>query len=159
MEKSTKSRPDTPRPRGPAAASRAEILAAICGRFFSTVLYAFGSRAKEARTWLRGETASMAPNKSDLDVGVLPMSGFRLSARERAELVIQLEDLFLVNRVDLVILPEAPPFLASTIVQGERLFALNEDEADEYDLYVLRKAGDLLPFHKERVRLILGGSG
>lgn len=133
---------------------RAEALAASCGRFRIAVLYAFGSRALEARAWLEGE--NLFAGASDLDVGVLPVAGGRLSARDRVELTIALEDLFQVPRVDLVVLPEARPFLASAVIQGERLFARNQDEADEYDLYVLRRAGDLLPFHRERVRMVLG---
>jgi hypothetical protein len=67
-----------------------------------------------------------------------------------------LEDLFGVARVDLVILREADPFLAANIVRGERLYALDPYAADEYDLYVLRRAGDLAPLERERMALILG---
>jgi hypothetical protein len=55
-----------------------------------------------------------------------------------------------------VILPEADPFLAANVVRGERLYAENEYRADEYDLYVLRRAGDLAPLERERMALILG---
>ena len=68
-----------------------------------------------------------------------------------------LEDLFDVGRVDLVVLPEADPFLAVNVIRGERLFADNAYLADEYDLYVLRRAADLLPLERERQRLILEG--
>jgi uncharacterized protein len=87
------------------------------------------------------------------------VSGAPLRARARVELMLELEDFFGVGRVDLVVLPEAPPFLASMVIQGERLYAQNADDADDYDLYVLRRAGDLLPFHRERVRMVLGGDG
>lgn len=135
---------------------RADALAAICDQFRVAALYAFGSRASEALAWIENAKARMSAGASDLDIGVLPQAGGRLSARERVELSIALEDLFQVSRVDLVVLPEARPFLASAVIQGERLFARNQDEADEYDLYILRRAGDLLPFHRERVRMILG---
>jgi hypothetical protein len=36
------------------------------------------------------------------------------------------------------------------------LYARDEDDADEYDLYVLRRAGDLAPLERERIALILG---
>ncbi|GAB6058941.1 nucleotidyltransferase domain-containing protein [Desulfonatronum parangueonense] len=139
------------------ARPRTEVLAAICERFSITVMYAFGSRSREALAWTKGEIGSMARTPSDLDIGVLPRIGLRLGPREKVDLAIDLEDLFDVGRVDLVVLPEAPPFLASTIIQGERLYAADEDDADEYDLYILRRAGDLLPFHRERIGLILGG--
>jgi hypothetical protein len=52
----------------------------------------------------------------------------------------------------------ADPFLAAEIVRGERLYARDACEADEYDLYVLRRAGDLAPFERERMALILEGT-
>ncbi|GAB4526179.1 MAG: hypothetical protein Kow0063_00110 [Anaerolineae bacterium] len=61
--------------------------------------------------------------------------------------------------VDLVCSPEADPFLAANVVHGERLYARDEYEADEYDLYVLRRAGDLIPLERERMALILGEEG
>ena len=67
-----------------------------------------------------------------------------------------LEDLFSVNRVDLVSLPEADPFLAANIIRGERIFSKDTYLADEYDLYILRRAGDLIPLERERIDLIMG---
>jgi predicted nucleotidyltransferase len=92
--------------------------------------------------------------ESDVDIGVLP--GRDLPVGERVGLMQALEDLFGAARVDLVILPEADPFLAANVVRGERLYAENEYRADEYDLYVLRRAGDLAPLERERMALILG---
>jgi hypothetical protein len=71
-------------------------------------------------------------------------------------LAAALEDLFGAQRVDLVVLPEADPFLAANIIRGERLYCRDETEADEYELYVLRRAGDLAPLERERIALILG---
>ena len=67
-----------------------------------------------------------------------------------------MEDLLDVTRVDLVCLDDADPFLAANVIRGERLYARNTYEADEYDLYVLRRAGDLAPLERERLTLILG---
>lgn len=137
--------------------SREEHLAAICREFSIAIVYAFGSRAKEAYSWIREETEKLSLSSSDLDIGVLPMPGVYLSPKQKVELGIRLEDFFGVSRVDLVFLPEAPPFLASRIIQGERLHADDEYQADEYDLYILRRAGDLMPFHRERLKLLFGG--
>jgi uncharacterized protein len=71
-------------------------------------------------------------------------------------LALALEDLFASIQVDLVILNEADPFLAAEVIRGERLFAQDKHEADEYDLYVLRRAGDLSPLERERIGLVLG---
>ena len=91
-----------------------------------------------------------------LDIAVLPARGCALSAHDKVCLALALEDMLDVPRVDLVVLPEADPFLAANIVRGERLYAQDAYKADEYDLYVLRRAGDLAPLERERMALILG---
>jgi hypothetical protein len=53
------------------------------------------------------------------------------------------------------VLGAADPFLAVEIIRGERLYAEDHLQADEYDLYVLRRAGDLVPLERERQALIL----
>ncbi len=131
-------------------------LEAVCRTFRLHILYAFGSRGREALAWLDGDGDSLSPGPSDLDIGVKPAQP--LEVRRKVELAIALEDLFGVNRVDLVVLPEADPFLAVNVIRGERLFADDSALADEYDLYVLRRAADLLPFERERQRRILEGS-
>jgi len=96
------------------------------------------------------------PGPSDLDIGIKPSPGVRLTVYDKVQLAIALEDFFGVERVDLIVLPEAKPFLAADIIRGERLYVEDEDIADEYDLYVLRRAGDLAPLERERIELILG---
>ena len=130
-------------------------LDALSHAFDLHILYAFGSRGREALAWLDGDGGGLPPSPSDLDIGVKPAQP--LSARRKVELAVALEDLFDVSRVDLVVLPEADPFLAVNVIRGERLFADDAYLADEYDLYVLRRAADLLPLERERQRLILEG--
>jgi uncharacterized protein len=130
-----------------------ESLAAICQQFDVQILYAFGSRAKEVLAWLNGETAVLPASESDVDVGV--KTAVSLPIRQKVELAQAIEDLLTVPRVDLVVLNDCDPFLAANIIRGERLFADNEYLADEYDLYVLRRAGDLIPLERERQALIL----
>jgi hypothetical protein len=69
----------------------------------------------------------------------------------------ELEDLFGAGRVDLVSLPEASPFLAVEIILGELLYEVDADRTAEYELFVLRRAADLAPFERERVRGVLAG--
>lgn len=135
--------------------SRAEALAEICDRFCVGILYAFGSRAGEVRKWLAEERSVLSPGPADVDVGVKASRGTHLSVREKVRLALALEDLMGVARVDLVALSDADPFLAANIVRGERLYARDTYEADEYDLYVLRRAGDLASLEQERLALIL----
>jgi predicted nucleotidyltransferase len=128
-------------------------LEALCRQYGIHILYAFGSRSKEAYAWLAEAGTTLPPGPSDLDVGVKPAEP--MDVRQKVELAVALEDLFGVNRVDLVILPEADPFLATNVIRGERLFADDRYLADEYDLYILRRAGDLLFLERERQALIL----
>jgi uncharacterized protein len=67
-----------------------------------------------------------------------------------------LEEFFGGLRVDLVCLSEADPFAAAEIIRGERLFVSDGHEADEYELYILRRAGDLAPLERKRMALVLG---
>lgn len=135
---------------------RSEHLRQICEAFGVDILYAFGSRAGEVRAWLKEQVPALPPGPSDVDIGVRPARRVRLSVHDKVRLAIALEDLFNVSRVDLVSLDDANPFLAAEIIRGERLYACDEDDADEYDLYVLRRAGDLAPLEREHIALILG---
>mgnify|MGYP001615923093 CR=1 FL=1 len=78
-----------------------------------------------------------------------------LDPSKRVRLSFEIEDLLEVSRVDLVILQEAEPFLALEIIRGELLYAEDMDRQAGYELYLLRRAGDLLPFKKERIRMIM----
>ena len=135
---------------------RAELLARLCRKYRVDALYAFGSRACDVKAWMGNNHTMLAPGPSDVDIGAKPTSGERFSVREKVQLALALEDLLDVQRVDLVSLRDADPFLAANIIRGERLYARNTQQADEYELYVLRRAGDLVPLERERMALILG---
>ncbi|MDW7710734.1 MAG: nucleotidyltransferase domain-containing protein [Deferrisomatales bacterium] len=118
-------------------------------------LYAFGSRAGEIFDWLGGRIDKLAAGPADVDLGARPARGTRWGVDEKVRLAQSLEDLLGVGRVDLVVLSEADPFVAAEVVRGERLFALDNHDADEHELYVLRRAGDLVPLERERMALLL----
>jgi predicted nucleotidyltransferase len=130
-------------------------LAEIASTFGLTIIYSFGSRARQALEWSLGTGAALERGGSDLDIGVLARPALSLDRRVR--IAQALEDLFGVSRVDLIDLAAADPFLAVNVIRGERLYEADSRAADEYDLYVLRRAGDLAPFEEERIRLALGG--
>jgi predicted nucleotidyltransferase len=130
-------------------------------RYRSTAMYVFGSRAVEIAARVAGGSAQVggAPPAdyphSDVDVGVQPTRGTRLSAEQRVRLALELEDLFAVARVDLVVLSEANAPLAAEVVRGELLVCADPDEEAESQLYYLRRAGDLAPFYGEQFRDLL----
>jgi predicted nucleotidyltransferase len=135
---------------------RQVALEQICRRFDVGLLYSFGSRGVEVRDWVEEYRGQLAAGLSDADIGVKARAGKRWSVREKVQLADALEELLGISRVDLVCLTEADPFVAAEIIRGERLFAGDRHEADEYELYVLRRAGDLAPLERERMALVLG---
>jgi len=122
-------------------------------------LYVFGSRAREIAGRVWGQAVSSHYPDADVDIGVKPVAGHRLSAQDRVRLTIELEDLLDVNRVDLVVLPEADPFLAVNVIRGELLYCADPHAQAEYELYVLRRAGDLAYYARARMDHILAGAG
>jgi predicted nucleotidyltransferase len=135
-----------------------EDLAALCRRYRVDALYAFGSRSREIAQRVPTGESFPTGSTSDVDIGVLPRQGAVLDARDKVRLMAEFEDLFRVGRVDLVVLPEASAFLAVDIIRGELLYDEDPDRSAEYELYVLRRAGDLAHYERERVERILTGS-
>ncbi|MCX5811370.1 MAG: nucleotidyltransferase domain-containing protein [Proteobacteria bacterium] len=118
-------------------------------------IYVFGSRAQEIATAVRKGVVLKLTQSPDVDIGVRPIQGVKLSPRNIVNLTIELEDLFDVNRVDLVVLPGCDPFLALNIIRGELLYTRDTVDQSRYELFVLRRAGDLHPFKKARIEMIL----
>jgi predicted nucleotidyltransferase len=130
-------------------------LAELCKRFDVYTLYAFGSRAQEAKRCLDTNAPLDQAMNSDLDIGVKTGKDVPLTLQEKVSLAQGLEELFDVSRVDLIDLKQADAFLAADVIRGERLFSLDEYESDEYDLFVLRRAGDLAYLERQRMDIIL----
>lgn len=131
-----------------------EVIGRIAEKYDLQIVYAFGSRAKEALAAVEGRIDRLPEGLSDLDVGI---KGRRpLTVEEKVEIGILLEDLFGVTRVDVVVLSEAPVFLAVDIVSGEVLFAQDSTYEAEYQLFVLRRAAELMPYEKAKREMILG---
>jgi predicted nucleotidyltransferase len=131
-------------------------VAALAQDFDLAAVYVFGSRAGEIVASASGTAPSGERSESDVDIGVQPERGSSLSARQRVQLALKMEEMFKVSRVDLVILPEANAFLAADIVRGELLYCCDSVQEAKLQLYYLRRAGDLAPFLRERWRELVG---
>ena len=129
----------------------------ICRSYDVVSLYVFGSRAGEIAARVAGRPPALGPVDSDLDVAVQPAPKGLRDVKDRVRLTQELEDLFGVSRVDLVILPLASPFLAADAVRGELLFCDEEDQQAREELYILRRAADLVPFQRDRLNGLLSG--
>jgi len=133
---------------------QAKKLESIAERFGVSEIYVFGSRANEIKARVAGESTAWQLS-ADVDIGIQPVPGNRLSIDEKVNLAIALEDFFNVERVDLVVIPEADPFLAADIIRGEILYCSDPDEQAITELHILRTAGDLAYFKRERIKSIL----
>jgi len=130
-------------------------LKTLAEKYGIKIIYAFGSRAKEALEMLEGKREKLSPSHSDLDIGILVESP--LTVDEKVEIAIVLEDLFDAPQVDLVILNDAPLFLALEIVCGELLYARDPRHEAEYQLFIMSLAAELEPYRKMREEMVLGG--
>jgi len=120
-----------------------------------TEVYAFGGRAKEIAAYLHDGESLTKASKSDVDIAVRTRPDKTLSPSERVRLTLDLEGLLGVSRVDLIMVCEAEPFLAAEIIRGELLYAEDLDRQARFELYVLRRAADLAPFKKQRMKMIM----
>ena len=137
---------------------KAKRLSELARAYRLADIYVFGSQASEIAAMIKNGRAIKPASTSDVDIGVRPKQGPRLSTQDLVKLAVKLEDLFEVNRVDLVLLPDAEPFLALDIIRGELLYTDDPLDQAYYELFVLRRAGDLLPFKRERIDLIFQGA-
>jgi predicted nucleotidyltransferase len=131
-----------------------EQIREIASRYNLQIIYAFGSRAKEAFDLAEGKIERFSSTPSDLDIGVKPERP--LTVEEKVKIAILFEDLFDVSRVDLIVIPEVPIFLALEIVTGEILYMEDPTYEAEYQLYIMRQAADLLPYERMKQEMIMG---
>lgn len=133
--------------------NRMNALQKICKDYNIIALYVFGSRAAEMNQAFNDDAYSLTPSASDLDIGILSQSEFSID--RKVSLTLELETLFNASRVDLFVLQEVDAFLAANIIRGERVFTADSYYADEYELFVLSRAGDLSELERERIGMIL----
>jgi len=131
-----------------------EKITKIASKYRLQIIYTFGSRAKEVLDRLEGRISQLSSTPSDLDIGVKPEKP--LTVEEKVEIAIFFEDLFDLQRVDVVVLPEAPILLALQIVTGEILYRQDQTYEAEYQLYIMRRAAELLPFERLKQKMIMG---
>jgi predicted nucleotidyltransferase len=133
--------------------ARFQKLEQVCKKYQIRALYVFGSRGTELLQAIQDDSFDLAKSTSDLDFGALTHSPF--SIENKVNLTLELESLFGLSDVDLFILLEVDSFLAANIIRGERVFAEDPYFADEYELFVLRRAGDLAELERQRMAMIL----
>lgn len=109
-------------------------------------VYLFGSRADGGLAYLEG--AEPERSASDIDVGVV----FRepdFDPRRLTLLQVAFEDLFASFRVDVVPLQRVDALFQFDAVDGHRVATTDSEEADRYELAVMRRAAELLPIEHQ----------
>lgn len=125
----------------------------VCKQYQIRAFYVFGSRGAELFQAIQDDSTQLAKTPGDLDFGLL--THLSLSIEDKVNLTLELETLFGPSDIDLFILQEVDAFLAANIIRGERIFAEDPYLADEYELFVLRRAGDLAELERQRMAMIL----
>jgi uncharacterized protein len=125
----------------------------LAKKFNLQLIYAFGSRAKEISEFIEEKKKSLRVSKSDLDIGIKPSKP--LTIKEKTEIALFLEELFHLPVVDVIVIPEAPSSLAVEIIKGELLYAEDDTYEAEYQLYILKRFAELLPYEREKKRFAL----
>jgi predicted nucleotidyltransferase len=116
-------------------------------------LYLFGSRADDGLRVLRGE--SVEGSGADLDIGVVFVRG-AFDPTILGSLQSGLEGRFAPLRVDLVPLQLVDGLFQYAAISGHRVAVTNSNQADEYELEVMRHAAELLPIQR-RIEIDLYG--
>ncbi|MEW5941264.1 MAG: hypothetical protein AB1750_16495 [Chloroflexota bacterium] len=133
--------------------NRLHLLERLCKEHRVKALYVFGSRSADMLRFVTDEAVQLQTSSSDLDVGASIHSPF--SVEDKVNLTLDLESFFGAPGVDLFVLQDVDAFLAVNVIRGERVYAEDSYLADEYELYILRRAGDLADFERERMAMIL----
>jgi predicted nucleotidyltransferase len=108
-------------------------------------VYLFGSRVSDGMRALAG--GALDPARSDVDVGVVFL-GRDAHVAALSSLQVAIEDACAPLRIDLVPLQRVDALFQFAAIDGERVFAADVDQADLYELVVLRKAAELLPHQR-----------
>lgn len=117
----------------------------ICREFGLLAVYLFGSRADDGLSVLEG--CEVEGEGSDLDVGVV-FRDRKVPVVRLGPLQVELEEVFAPLRVDLVPLQRVDALFQFEAIDGHRVAAPDSDAADYYELYVMRRAAELLPIER-----------
>ncbi len=136
--------------------SRRTDLETLARRHGVLAVYLFGSRADDGLRLLDDDRLRLDRDGSDLDVGLAFEK--RPEPPTLADLQVGIEDLFDPLRVDLVPLLSVDSIFQFRIVDGHRVFASDDNAANELELVVMRRAAELLPIQRRIEREQFGVS-
>jgi predicted nucleotidyltransferase len=122
--------------------TRRDELQAIFKKRGVLLAYLFGSQKDIGEQFLEGSSYEMR-EPSDLDVGLLiaPFSGTMYESY--GNLYLELSRVFAPFNIDIILLHEVHSLLKFEIISGYRLYAEDEQFADDYEDLVVKFASDL----------------
>ncbi|MEW5901746.1 MAG: nucleotidyltransferase domain-containing protein [Acidobacteriota bacterium] len=104
--------------------------------------YLFGSQQDAGKRFLEGASYEIQ-EPSDLDVGLLVAPSSETLYESYGNLYLELSRVFAPFNIDIVLLEEVHSLLKFEIISGYRLYAQDEQFADDFEDIVIKFASDL----------------
>jgi predicted nucleotidyltransferase len=129
-------------------ANRISRLNRLCEKRRVLLVYLFGSQKDTGLKYLHEHNIHHEQNihiekTSDLDIGILLESPPANMYRVHGDLYLNLSTIFDPFNIDIVFFHEVSYLLKFDIIKGHRIYAANEELADEYEENVMKFASDL----------------
>jgi len=122
--------------------TRKNTLRAIFKKNDVLLAYVFGSNQDSGTRFLEGSPGK-AHEPSDMDIGLLIAPSSRTLYESYGSLYLELSRFFAPFRIDIVLLHEVHSLLKFDIISGCRIYAEDEQFADDYEDLVMKFASDL----------------
>lgn len=119
-----------------------EKLVEIFKKYGVDIVYLFGSQKDEGMRFLRGEEVKPDIN-SDLDIGIHVKEMSKNMFDFYGGLYSELSSIFEPFDIDIALLNEVDYIMKYEIISGYRIYAEDEDFADEYEEMVMKFAEDI----------------
>ncbi|MBI5746645.1 MAG: nucleotidyltransferase domain-containing protein [Nitrospirae bacterium] len=114
----------------------------IFKKYAVSIAYLFGSQMDAGRRYIEGKGIEVEKD-SDLDIGVVFINPPEDVYNVYGNLYADLSNIFKPFKIDIVFMHEASFIFRFEIIKGHRIYALNADDADEFEEMVIRYASDL----------------
>ncbi len=111
-------------------------------KFQVSIVYLFGSQMESGILYLQGKKNKVEKG-SDLDIGIAFKNPPKDVYQVYGGLYVDLSKFFKPFNVDIVFMHEVSFIFRFEIINGYRIYALDEEDADNYEEMVMKFASDL----------------
>lgn len=124
--------------------TRRDELRAIFKENKVLLAYLFGSNQDIGRRYLEDSSSETEPHMaSDLDLGILLPPSSATMYKSYGQLYLDLSRFFTPFHLDIVLLHEVHSLIKFEIICGHRIYAKDEQFADDYEDLIIKFASDL----------------